>query len=169
MLTSIYRKLSDCSTDCPRYGEHWQEIGFQGNDPATDLRGCGILSLLCTLFSLSTPEYRPLVLRVYRLSCDSRQHFPFMVMCINLTRLCLHALRRGALNRECNRRKAVMLVLCDCFVCLLCEFYRRWRDDNRTISDSGNLLKELDHVVLNEQRRLRCELARFLLASVNGQ
>ena len=29
-----------------RYGEHWNEIGFQGRDPATDLRSAGILSLL---------------------------------------------------------------------------------------------------------------------------
>ena len=25
---------------------HWESIGFQGNDPATDLRGAGILALL---------------------------------------------------------------------------------------------------------------------------
>lgn len=29
-----------------RFGEHWSEVGFQGRDPATDLRSTGILSLL---------------------------------------------------------------------------------------------------------------------------
>jgi hypothetical protein len=29
-----------------RRGSHWQELGFQGDDPATDLRGCGMLGLL---------------------------------------------------------------------------------------------------------------------------
>jgi hypothetical protein len=29
-----------------RYGSHWGEIGFQGRDPATDLRSAGILSLI---------------------------------------------------------------------------------------------------------------------------
>lgn len=29
-----------------RYGEHWLELGFQGPDPATDLRGAGLLGLL---------------------------------------------------------------------------------------------------------------------------
>ena len=29
-----------------RFGEHWNEIGFQGRDPATDLRSTGILSLI---------------------------------------------------------------------------------------------------------------------------
>jgi len=29
-----------------RYGPHWAALGFQGSDPTTDLRGCGILGLL---------------------------------------------------------------------------------------------------------------------------
>ena len=29
-----------------RYGEHWALLGFQGADPATDLRGAGMLGLL---------------------------------------------------------------------------------------------------------------------------
>ena len=29
--------------DPPRYGGHWEEIGFQGTDPATDLRGVGMI------------------------------------------------------------------------------------------------------------------------------
>ena len=29
-----------------RYGEHWALLGFQGSDPATDLRGAGMLGLL---------------------------------------------------------------------------------------------------------------------------
>ena len=29
-----------------RYGEHWALMGFQGSDPATDLRGAGMLGLL---------------------------------------------------------------------------------------------------------------------------
>lgn len=28
-----------------RYGMHWEDVGFQGRDPATDLRGTGVLSL----------------------------------------------------------------------------------------------------------------------------
>lgn len=30
----------------PRYGPHWTALGFQGDDPATDLRGAGMLGLL---------------------------------------------------------------------------------------------------------------------------
>lgn len=30
----------------PRFGPHWESVGFQGDDPATDLRGYGMLGLL---------------------------------------------------------------------------------------------------------------------------
>ena len=31
---------------CPgRFGAHWEQLGFQGNDPATDLRGSGMLAI----------------------------------------------------------------------------------------------------------------------------
>ncbi|KXZ51907.1 hypothetical protein GPECTOR_11g35 [Gonium pectorale] len=32
--------------DQPRFGGHWADVGFQGQDPATDLRGCGMLGLV---------------------------------------------------------------------------------------------------------------------------
>lgn len=28
-----------------RIGRHWSDIGFQGDDPATDFRGMGLLGL----------------------------------------------------------------------------------------------------------------------------
>ncbi len=30
-----------------RITKQWQDIGFQGNDPATDFRGMGLLGLTC--------------------------------------------------------------------------------------------------------------------------
>lgn len=34
----------------PRLGPHWAALGFQGDDPATDLRGAGVLGLLQLLY-----------------------------------------------------------------------------------------------------------------------
>jgi hypothetical protein len=34
----------------PRLGPHWADLGFQGEDPATDLRAAGVLGLLQLLF-----------------------------------------------------------------------------------------------------------------------
>ena len=30
VLQTIYRQLTGARLDCPRYGDHWQLIGFQG-------------------------------------------------------------------------------------------------------------------------------------------
>ena len=43
--------------------------------------------------------------------------------------------------RECNLRLAVIDVLNEYYVCLMCEFHRIWKTQSRTIADSGNVLK----------------------------
>ena len=86
--------------DCPRYGSHWESIGFQGNDPATDLRGVGFLGLVQALYFVMTPELVPLARNMYRLSLNETQNFPFLVLSINVTRIALHALRDGLLDRQ---------------------------------------------------------------------
>lgn len=43
-----------------RFGGHWNEIGFQNRDPATDLRSTGVLSLLQWVqFIESHQKYNP--------------------------------------------------------------------------------------------------------------
>lgn len=31
VLQTIYKRLLGCRLDCPRYGPHWENIGFQGS------------------------------------------------------------------------------------------------------------------------------------------
>lgn len=33
VLQTIYKRLLGSRLDCPRYGPHWENIGFQGNRP----------------------------------------------------------------------------------------------------------------------------------------
>lgn len=54
------------SPDQARHGGHWADIGFQGTDPATDLRSCGVLGLL-QLYGLYSWDAAN-ALRIYRLS-----------------------------------------------------------------------------------------------------
>lgn len=55
MLRTIYRQLTSTTVDCPRYGSHWETIGFQGTDPSTDLRGVGILGLVQVMTNQTHP------------------------------------------------------------------------------------------------------------------
>lgn len=52
ILSSIYSNFKD-NFNCPRIGSHWETIGFQGLNPATDMRGGGVLSILQILAYLS--------------------------------------------------------------------------------------------------------------------
>uniref|UniRef100_K1QQE3 ELMO domain-containing protein 3 n=1 Tax=Magallana gigas TaxID=29159 RepID=K1QQE3_MAGGI len=98
-LQTIYRSLTGSRFDCPRYGNHWEEIGFQGRDPATDLRGVGLLGLLHLVYLLRDAKRHVLASEIYKLSLHPTQNFPFCVMSINLTRIALQALREGCLNK----------------------------------------------------------------------
>uniref|UniRef100_A0A673MBG7 ELMO domain-containing protein 3-like n=1 Tax=Sinocyclocheilus rhinocerous TaxID=307959 RepID=A0A673MBG7_9TELE len=144
VLQTIYRKLTCTRADCPRYGPHWENVGFQGSDPATDLRGTGFLSLMHTLYFVMDPEILPLAREIYKLSQHPVQNFPFCVMSINMTRIALHALREEVLSKECNRRQQVVAVLNDFYVATFLHLYQLWKSQQKTISDSGHVLKEVE-------------------------
>ena len=79
-------------------------FAFQGNNPATDLRGVGFLGLIQPLYFVMTPELLGLARAIYKLSLSDKQDFPLMVLSINVTRIALHALRDDLFARQnlCN-------------------------------------------------------------------
>ncbi|XP_043392466.1 ELMO domain-containing protein 3 isoform X6 [Chelonia mydas] len=99
ILQTIYKKLTGSRFDCPRYGAHWEELGFQGMDPGTDLRGTGLLGLMQILYFVMDSRTLPLARDVFKLSQHESQNFPFCVMSINITRIVIQALREEHLSR----------------------------------------------------------------------
>eukprot|EP00116_Pleurobrachia_bachei_P015969 sb/3476231/ len=61
---------------------------------------------------------------------------------INLTKISLVALRNGYLNKEANKRFAILPIFCDLFAALTLEHYKIWKQ-GKTIRDSGFVLKRL--------------------------
>ena len=49
MIATIFKFLTEKKA-CAPVGSHWQTIGFQGVDPRTDIRGCGMLGVLQVLY-----------------------------------------------------------------------------------------------------------------------
>uniref|UniRef100_A0A096LU79 ELMO domain containing 3 n=1 Tax=Poecilia formosa TaxID=48698 RepID=A0A096LU79_POEFO len=141
VLQTIHKRLIGARLDCPRYGPHWENIGFQGSDPATDLRGTGFLGLMHTLYFVMDPETLPLARDIYKLSQHPTQNFPFCVMSINMTRIALQVLREEALSKECNRRQQVVGVLNEFYVATFLHIYQLWKTQQKTIADSGFVLK----------------------------
>ncbi|XP_048474579.1 ELMO domain-containing protein 3 isoform X3 [Rhincodon typus] len=68
VLQTIYKKLTGSKFDCARYGSHWEQLGFQGADPGTDLRGTGFLGLMHTLYMVMDLQTLPLARDIYKLS-----------------------------------------------------------------------------------------------------
>ncbi|KAK4325033.1 hypothetical protein Pmani_004344 [Petrolisthes manimaculis] len=144
MLQTVYKVLTATAIDCPRYGSHWDLIGFQGTDPATDLRGAGLLGLVQALYLLTHDPLLPLAREVYQLSHHPTCQFPLMVLSINVTGISLQALREGHLNKECNSRGNVRHVLNQFFTATLFHIFWIWKTECKTIKDSGFIIKDAE-------------------------
>ncbi|RHY32564.1 hypothetical protein DYB32_002436 [Aphanomyces invadans] len=95
--------------ECPLSGGHWEIIGFQGNDPATDLRGGGMLSLVQLLYLVDT--HPDVVGELFAASRHEQYHFPLACVMINFTVHILSTLRQGRLTTLCNKEKDVMTAM----------------------------------------------------------
>jgi ELMO/CED-12 family len=71
VLVSIYRGLLGSSECPPVFGSHWEAIGFQGSDPATDVRGGGVFGLL--LISHFIQSQPGTARRLFQLANDDMQ------------------------------------------------------------------------------------------------
>lgn len=162
ILQTVYRRLTCSSLGCPRYGAHWEELGFQGVDPGTDLRGTGMLGLMQILFFVMEPQMLPLAREIFRLSQQEHQSFPFCIVSVNLTRMVLQALRQERLSRECNRRGQVIAVLNLLYVAAFLRLYRLWKGQQRTLADSSALLKELEISTKKKPKQLLKSLEVYL-------
>lgn len=162
VLQTIYKKLTGTKLDCPRYGNHWELIGFQGLDPATDLRGCGLLGLVTTLYLVTEHRMHGLALDIYKLSRHETQNFPFAIMSINITRIALQTLREEKLNKECNRRDQVFAVFVEFYAGIYLHVFQIWKHQHKTINDSGFVLRETEKLAKKRPRELLGNLERFL-------
>ena len=108
-----------------RITKQWQDIGFQGNDPATDFRGMGLLGLTCLqylilgahslciiidqdnsltlLFSYFSRSHGDVARSVLSHSHHPRYDYPYAIVVINLTSLGHGWLKEGRLDRYLYR------------------------------------------------------------------
>jgi len=100
VLGSLYENMTEES--CPRrFGSHWQNIGFQGNDPATDLRGVGVFGLWLLLRLSEDPAPKAAFPQFHCSttfkSCE--ESFPFAVCMMTLCRTTMTLAKEGFLNK----------------------------------------------------------------------
>lgn len=132
MLQSIY-KILVCSNEnsnfesshensfhCPVIGVHWDNIGFQGIDPRTDVnRSMKTFAILQALhlvdqdLTFARKLHDLSVLTPSEKTNGKDLSWPFMCVSIMFTKEAIQALRSGVLNKKCNKRKDVLSVLHD--------------------------------------------------------
>ncbi|XP_069845219.1 ELMO domain-containing protein 3-like isoform X2 [Dipodomys merriami] len=168
VLQTIYKKLTGSKFDCALHGDHWEDLGFQGANPATDLRGAGFLALLHLLYLVMDSKTLPMALEILRLSRHHIQ-FPFCLMSVNITRIAIQALREECLSRECNRQQKVIPVVNSFYAATFLRLAHVWRTQKKTISDSGFVLKDLEALAKKSPRRLLRTLEIYLARVSKGQ
>ncbi|NWI07195.1 ELMD3 protein, partial [Tichodroma muraria] len=166
ILQTIYRQLTRSRLGCPRYGAHWEELGFQGRereqpsawgDPQAHSQNPfkppleWIHSSPAPLATLS-----PIMLEFVF------QNFPFCIMSVNITRIVIQALQEERLSRECNRRQQVIGVLNELHAAAFLRLSRRWRQRHGTVADAGFFLKELELSTKKKPRQLLESLEAYL-------
>ncbi|KAM5143245.1 ELMO domain-containing protein 3 isoform 2-T3 [Callospermophilus lateralis] len=168
VLQTIYKKLTGSKLDCALRGDHWEDLGFQGANPATDLRGAGFLALLHLLYLVMDAKTLLMAQEIFRLSRHHIQ-FPFCLMSVNVTRIVIQALREECLSRECNRQQKVIAVVNSFYAATFLRLAHVWRTQQKTISDSGFVLKDLEALAKKSPRRLLKTLESYLARASKGQ
>ncbi|PNJ31348.1 ELMOD3 isoform 12 [Pongo abelii] len=173
VLQTIYKKLTGSKFDCALHGDHWEDLGFQGANPATDLRGAGFLALLHLLYLVMDSKTLLMAQEIFRLSRHHIQQFPFCLMSVNITHIAIQALREECLSRECNRQQKVIPVVNSFYAATFLHLAHVWRTQQKTISDSGFVLKGVLFLLGRPRLNAQCPrsrepkvVARLVLAAV---
>lgn len=155
MLRKIH-ELSGYNTEYCRVGPVWQEIGFQGEDPVSDIRGGGILSLENLIYFLENEkEYAQHMMRV-RSKRDERPNnqiggYPWAACGINITRSLAVMFEMiqpsGAKNKIFSKKTYWKFLLSKnsfnrMFVLLFQLLDHIWEQSNATYLDFPRVLEE---------------------------
>ena len=130
----------------------WVLIGFQGNNPETDIRDAGLFGLLQIIYFVKT--FPDLAKRFFLLSLDPIQVFPFAVVLLSFTALTAEALREGRLTTMCNERKSVVKVMNLFYAAAFTRFMLRWDKEKLTIINRDAAATENKTYCKENARRL---------------
>ncbi|NXM77564.1 ELMD3 protein, partial [Serilophus lunatus] len=153
ILQTIYGQLTHSWLGCPRYGTHWEQLGFQGRTGRDKLAAQFPNSQLNLPLQELCHNTGILVLF---------QNFPFCIMSVNITRIVIQALREERLSRECNRRQQVIGVLNDLHAAAFLRLSRLWRQRRGTVAEAGSFLKELELSTKKKPRQLLRSLEAYV-------
>jgi len=123
-----------------RFGSHWEEIGFQGNDPGTDLRGAGLFGLWLLIDGSERNDPK-------MFSESKKYNFPYCTTLLTLCRAVIRLLKENQLNAYINQCEKTDKVLSEVFQFLHSEFELKWKNlsaSSRNVAAAGELTRNID-------------------------
>lgn len=170
MVLTIYAKLTGDyrEEEIDAVGKHWETIGFQGEDPSTDVRACGALAVV-NMVSFVLFNAAPAIpaaasaasgnanngvtlgrnaVAVHRLSRCPGQQFPMCALGVTFTSWSIRVLENGFLNEHINDRNSKFNSVWDCldsyYVGVWNIFYKTWKRGKYSLKDASVVLKHLE-------------------------
>ena len=162
ILLTIWRLLSRPKRSEPdphTTGNAWEKLGFQGNDPATDLRYPGMFGLLFLLWAV---DYCPgFSASLFEMAMSKLQEFPLALVLLNLCGVALEQLTMRNLHDRVHAKwaatnpsperlarqggsTAVAAVVMEFAVGMAYQFHEAWRaQPTRRIQEYPPLYKEI--------------------------
>ena len=168
-LSTVYQRLSGSTAPCPRFGSHWEDVGFQGSDPTDDFRGVGMLGLFQLLWFLDSQRLSSIALDIFRYSKLTPTPLPFCVISLNITCICLQALREGCLSKECNRSGEVVHVCNNFYASIFVSFYHSWRRHKKGVMELGNVLQNVGNFAKRNAKFMMRELEVYIVNQRKGK
>jgi len=106
--------------------------------------------------------------KIYNLSRDEIQNFPFSVMSINITRIALQILRTGKINKECNHQMkhqqkskqyrnddlVVYEVFQELYEAIFYKIFTIWKNEGKTMTESGFVIRDVETFAKNKPMEL---------------
>ncbi|CAB3403123.1 unnamed protein product [Caenorhabditis bovis] len=148
LLSDYFKIISQIALDtpntpCPRVGSHWQIVGFQGNNPATDFRGCGILALL-QLHSFTQKLPHNILQSIVQLSRTEPNDFPLAVVSINMTGLILAKLKKDSLDQLANPLNGLYSTISSLHAACLAQFCGKYKSQNASLAACQTIINDID-------------------------
>jgi hypothetical protein len=106
MMVTLFRRLERPARNAPEpapFGQHWERLGFQGNDPSTDLRSTGILGVLQLLYLVDF--YPTFCGALYHAATNPLTEFPFVLVGFNFSSVSMEALKERGLHDDIAARR----------------------------------------------------------------
>ena len=162
MLQTLYSKLTGNSLTCRRFGAHWQEIGFTGVDPADDLHDVGLLGVTQLIYFLENVRTARFCKQIFQYCHQDTHVIPFVTMSFGFSQLSLEALGNGSLNKLCNKRDQVFVIVNEFYMAAFYHYYQVWKSSRKSILQLGLLMQECGDYCKNNPTQVMHEFDKQL-------